>query len=320
MSQAQGGALGHDQDLAVLELEGAVLALGQHEAVGLAVHSLGTQGGGGEVDILALQGGVVERAVGGVGRDHQQLHDGVLLGHHAFATGAVVVSTHLLILHRIDIRTEAGADAVATVEDVELPADEGVVHGVHRGGDEGAAPVNRRAERLKVSHTQRREVVQPLQRIGELRDLLERNHLGQNVPLAHGLVAGLSLHDEFGLLALGLGSNSLCSRLLLNRSVGFFILLLGENRRAAVSSDFFLQLVGSSLDGHASAVEAERKKNILSLQTMESGSKFSFSHAVCVTKMKSAVHVWIRKGHHELFACGVALSFVNFVIIPFCLD
>lgn len=55
--QVEGGALGQDVHLIVDALVGAVLPLGQHPAVGLAVHGLGAQGGGHEEHAaLATQG------------------------------------------------------------------------------------------------------------------------------------------------------------------------------------------------------------------------------------------------------------------------
>ena len=50
-------------------------------------------------------------------------------------------------------------------QDLELPAHEGVIVGVHVGGDEGAPPVHAAAERLDVADGPRREVAQPVVRM-----------------------------------------------------------------------------------------------------------------------------------------------------------
>ncbi len=53
MCESLGSPLTHHQHLACLDFEQPVLALGQHEAVGLAVHGLRAESGGGEVHLLA---------------------------------------------------------------------------------------------------------------------------------------------------------------------------------------------------------------------------------------------------------------------------
>lgn len=96
--EALGGPVGDDEDLSVEHLEGSVLALGEGEAVGLAVHGLGAEGGGGEEYVLAGKRGERAREL-----EDLELDDGVLLGPDALSLAPVVVCTDLLVKDAPDI-------------------------------------------------------------------------------------------------------------------------------------------------------------------------------------------------------------------------
>jgi len=62
VSEIFGGAFTDHEHVGIVDLEGAVLARREHEAVRLAVHGLRAQSGGSEVDLLVLAD-LVERVV-----------------------------------------------------------------------------------------------------------------------------------------------------------------------------------------------------------------------------------------------------------------
>lgn len=114
---------------------------------------------------------------------------------------------------------------------------------------------------------QRREILQPMGRIGKLPNILV--HQSQ------------ALHD----LPLVLGAARLCNglallalALVLRYNIPFddghhFIGAGRENRRIAKRFDFTQQFVGACLDRHSGAVEAEREQHTLSLQSLVSHSE-----------------------------------------------
>ncbi|GIX60985.1 PTS sugar transporter, putative [Babesia caballi] len=167
--------------------------LGEHEAVGLAVHGLGAEGGGEQKELLGgqhvLEGLVdgAQRAQGVKGRVlDAHLNHGVLLGGGAFPLGAVVVGAGL---HHRAAKDRGAATEVQRAQLLharELPLDELVVVRVAVGGDEGAAPVHRGAEALQVLDGQRGEVGEPVLRVGELGDFVVANaHVAHDVHLGH---------------------------------------------------------------------------------------------------------------------------------------
>ena len=74
------------------------------------------------------------------------------------------------------------------------------------------------------------------------------------------------------------------------------------------------------LDGHASAVEAKREENLLSLGALKSSSKFSLREGEGMPKMQTTVHVRVGKGHHELVLAFLSsISLKNSGFLPLCL-
>ena len=55
VGESTSGPLADDEELIILHLEKPVDTLGKNEAVGLSVHGLWTEGGGHQVDLLALE-------------------------------------------------------------------------------------------------------------------------------------------------------------------------------------------------------------------------------------------------------------------------
>ena len=83
----------------------------------------------------------------------------------ALARRAVVVRARLPIFRRVHRQPLVLHALALPLQRLELPAHEGVVVGVDVGGDEGPAPVDAAAEVGEVALRDRREVLQPVQRV-----------------------------------------------------------------------------------------------------------------------------------------------------------
>mmetsp|Transcript_99656 Transcript_99656/g.160693 ORF Transcript_99656/g.160693 Transcript_99656/m.160693 type:complete len:273 (-) Transcript_99656:224-1042(-) len=249
---------------------GAILFVRQHPAVGLAVHGLGSEGGGKHDDGLALE--LLER--------RGQLHyfhsdERVLLGAHALARRAVVVGADLVVARRKHRIPLPKVDFFEFLEFVKLPLDECVVVAVDVRRDEGPAPVNLDTHINQIGFGKRREKLEPVYRIHELGHYVSFNvHRFQDLPLiALALFGGRFrlFGDKFSrvlyhLLLLHLsGSSSIESSLLL---------LLGCVQLSVHANDVTPEIVRSSLDGHAGAVETKRPESLLSFETLISHREF----------------------------------------------
>jgi hypothetical protein len=100
------------------------------------------------------------------------LDQSVFLGTNTFTLGSIVISAWLSIDLGVDSVAFAELDLVSFLQGVELPADKAIIEGVHLSGDEGAAPVNKHAELLKVLHALRGEELEPVLGVLELGDLI----------------------------------------------------------------------------------------------------------------------------------------------------
>ena len=89
-----------DPDLVVGHFVDSVLAFGKNEAVGLSVHSLGTESGGGKNYLLALGHQLLQTLI--LGFNDSQLDQGILLRKHALALSSIVIGAHLLVLFGVD--------------------------------------------------------------------------------------------------------------------------------------------------------------------------------------------------------------------------
>mmetsp|Transcript_18784 Transcript_18784/g.34089 ORF Transcript_18784/g.34089 Transcript_18784/m.34089 type:complete len:375 (-) Transcript_18784:173-1297(-) len=321
VAEVEGGALSHDVKLVLQTLEDAVLALGQDPAIRLAVHSFGAEGSGHEEDAaLTRQGGELALELEGL-----HLDEGVFLGPHSLAGGAIMVSARLIV--------EGGEDGVALVFDdlaafpkgEELPLDEAVVVLVDVRGNEAAAPVHTAAHGLDIVHGTGREVVEPMGGVAEEGNvLLVNTTLLQNLPLrgARTLLGG-----GLGLLARKLGRVRFN---LIHRSGGGSFGRLGDisllnlkDGGAAVLFQLAVKLVGTSLDRHTRAMECLGEKNVLTAKTVVGRGKLKLGKRKGMTQMEKTIHIRVGKvtkilGAIILFNWGVSLK--NFHVLPPLLD
>ena len=312
--QAAGRPGAHDEDLVGgIDVVRPVLAGGEDEAVGLAVHGFGPEGGGDEVDGAVAVGGLLieeglDLAVAGLvvfGREDLELDEDVLLRADALPLAPVVIGAHLPVEDGVDVVALPVQHLALGPEGVELPPDEGVVVRVDGRGDEGPAPVDAGAKLLHVVDADGGEVVEPVQRVDELGDLFLRDHLLQDVPLPHDARAGLL--DQLGLAPLGLLVRR--GRGGLGRGGGGHLglhlgpdlrIVLGKPRRDAVRLGLHLELVGGGLDGHAGAVEGEGEQHVLAAVALELRPEDGLGQAEGVADVQHAVHVRVRERHDEL--------------------
>lgn len=206
-----------------------------------------------------------------------------------------MVHAGLTVLWREDRVSFAVHDLAARLEQLKLPAHEGVVVGIDVGRDEGSAEVDVSSIVLEVLDGERRKVLEPVVGVGELLDVLvletQRLH---DLPL---VLASAGLCNGLGLLALAL---VLRNDVTLNFDDDLD-LFRRELRGITERLELSLQLVSASFDRHAGAVEPEREQNVPALQPMVADGELGLGQRECVAEMESAVHVGIRKGHEELF-------------------
>mmetsp|Transcript_6261 Transcript_6261/g.10189 ORF Transcript_6261/g.10189 Transcript_6261/m.10189 type:complete len:687 (-) Transcript_6261:112-2172(-) len=291
--EVTGRSLTAHEVLAAGHLVHSVLALGQHIAVSLSVHGLRSQSSGHEEHVLSSQLG-----------DHLgqleelNLDTNVLLGANALTLCAVVISARLLVELGIDSVLLAVVDVSLALEQLELPADEAVEVGVLAGGDHGSTPVSRHADQLKILLALRREELQPLLGVLELRDFSLRD-----ADLHEDLILSGRHFDDLGglllLLVASLGLALLLSGLL-------FLLLLGLDgssrllRSGLSLEDLRLESVGSGLDGHTRAVEAEREESAPALLPLVTSSELGLRHGEGVAQVEVPVHVREGECDHKL--------------------
>ena len=231
MSKMSCCTMANHEQIVILHLVDTVVTLWQNKAVGLTIHSLGTQSTSNKEDIATVELLHALRKL-----QHTNLNAGVLLRCDTFATATVVISTGLSFRFRKDRVALAKLDLVIGLKMAELPADKLVVVWVDRRGDETASPIRVDAELLQICLTKGWEELEPVVWIGELWNLGLRN---------------FELHQYFvlgeGRLDIVLGG------LLQERGSGLVASCLSR-------CNFTLQTNGSGRDWHTSAMEAEWEK------------------------------------------------------------
>lgn len=158
--------MAHNEILVVLHFVQTVLAFREDEAVGLAVHSFGTQGGSDQVNFLILPLLELFRLVEQLNFDAR-----VFLRGNTFALRSVVVSTRLVVKlteYRVALSM---LHLVFFFQSRELPFDVRVKEGVRISSDERATPVGEQTEILQILHANRWEEFNPVERISKSRDL-----------------------------------------------------------------------------------------------------------------------------------------------------
>ena len=171
--------------------------------------------------------------------------NGVLLGTHSLSLCSIVISARLSIKLRVNGIALAKFDLVSLSKSVKLPLYEAIIEGIDLSGDEGAAPVNEHAERFQVLHTLRREELKPELRVLELRNL-------------------------------SLGNSELYKNLELGRRLSFQSLGLAL-------LNFASKAASCGMDWHASAMEGEGEKNILSELALITNLELALRHGVSMT-------------------------------------
>ena len=281
-------------------------------AVGLAVHRLGPERPGDQED--ALPGSELRLDGGRARRDDLHLDRGVLLRANALALRTVVVRARLPVQRREDGVPLAELDLPQRLQLAELPPDKAVKVRVRVRRDEAPAPVDADTHLVEVLHPQRREVVDPVLRVREVRKLRLRNVVRHE---------DLALEHKALLLRLRL------ARLELAKVLDVRLLLrLGNRRRLrrvlggnAVLLKLKLQLVGARLDGHPRAVEAEREQDGLAHETVVPRGKLGLRQRERVAKVQTPVHVRERERHHVMFLRGVdRASLVELCVVPLHLN
>ena len=297
------GALGDDKVLVLGGLVDAVLEGRADEAADLAVHGLGTKGGGAEVDVGAL-GELALESLGSLGSPllDLELESSVLLGKDTLTLATVVVHAGLAILDGVDGVALAELDLVELLETVHLPANESIVVGVGVGGDELTAPVDTGTEVGEILLALGREELEPVLGIGELVNLLDGNaERLEDLELvlgATGLCDSLALLGvELGDVLLGLGSSGRGSG---GSSTLNDLLLLVALKLLAKHLNLLDQLVGRGLDGQTGAVVALGEEGALALHAGEAGVVLNLGEAEGVAGVEAAVHVGVGDGAEEL--------------------
>ena len=297
-----GSTLGDDKVLVLRGLVNAILEGRADEAADLAVHGLGTEGGGAKVDVGAL-GELALESLGSLGSPllDLELESSVLLGKDTLTLAAVVVHAGLAILDGVDGVALAELDLVELLETVHLPADKGIVVGVGVGGDELTAPVDTGTEVGEILLALGREELEPVLGVGELVNLLdgdtERLEDLELVLGATGLCDSLALLGvELGDVLLGLGRSSRGGR----GSVLNNLLLLVALELLAKHLNLLDQLVGRGLDGQTGAVVALGEEGALALHAGEAGVVLDLGEAEGVAGVEAAVHVGVGDGAEEL--------------------
>jgi len=144
VSQVTSSSLADDEVLAILHLIDAVVTIRLDEAVRLTVHSLGTQSGCEQENLLVHERLEALREV-----QKLNLDASILLWTDTLALGAVVVSARLAVELTIDGIALAELDLAIFLEVVELPFDERVIVWVPRRCNERPSPVSHQTEALQ---------------------------------------------------------------------------------------------------------------------------------------------------------------------------
>lgn len=135
-------AVGTHERLLVVDRPYAVLELGTHKAVGLAIHRLRTERRRHKEDLatadLAFQRSLGLRAP----LNNLHLDAGVLLRAKSLTLRAVVVHAGLSVFWAVDRVALSELDLAELVELVRLPSHKAVVIRVRVGGDERPSPVD----------------------------------------------------------------------------------------------------------------------------------------------------------------------------------
>ena len=254
MSKVPGCSLSDNEKIVILHLVNTILALRQHEAVGLTVHGLRTQGTGDKEDVSLAE---LLQAVGEL--QHADLDASVLLDANTLTSSTIVISARLALSLGEDCVALAELDLVVGLEVVELPADELVVVGVLGGSDEVSPPVRVQTQAQEVLLALRREEIKPVGGIDEL----------GNLSLIDAVLQQDFVLGEFRpFLVLG-------SRLFL--SLGRLVAA-----RFAIS-DLTLKTDSGRGDWHASAMESEGEQGALSQLSLIARHELSLRHRIGVS-------------------------------------
>lgn len=200
----------------------------------------------------------------------------ILLRTQTFSALAIVVSAWLIVKLGENRVAFGVGNLVLRLQVAVLPAHEAIEVRVLFGREERTAPVNSEAESFQIILTLGRESLAPVEGVLEGGDVCVRN-----AQLLQNLVLG-----ECGLRHLGI----------LLQFFGCW--LVGANLAIC---DFTLQAVGSSLDGHARAMETEGEKHTFSQLLLVANLKLGLGNRVCVTQMQLTVHVREGECCHVLF-------------------
>ena len=204
-----------------------------------------------------------------------------------------MVCAWLPVERRINCVSLSVLDVALLLQEVELPADEGVEVRVLARRDEGPPPVGLDAESLEVGGSSGREVVEPVLRLLEWFDL-------------------------------GVRYSQLLQNLVLRQ-------LLASGRLDLTLAKFPLDPVGGSLDRHASAMVSKREEDSLSSLLFVPGRELGLRERKSVAQMEESVHVWESKrdqilavvlllhSHRAVVLGRVLLKVLGGVSLPHCL-
>ncbi|KAK5635666.1 hypothetical protein RRF57_011377 [Xylaria bambusicola] len=304
-----------DKIIVVGYVEDTVCDVRPNKTACLAVHGLGPKRCGYEIDLGGGRQSIDDR-FGTISPFQDGYLDGrVLLHANSFSVATVMVQAGLLVKRRVHGISLPEFDLAEVLELVHLPPHKRVVVRVGIGGDKRTAPVGTHAEAHEIVHAGLRKNMDPVIGIGKTVDFLawdaEAEH---NLKLKLGLAR---LGDGFALVGLeyrhvggaGGGPGGRGRSRGRGRGSGVGLGVNGEVLDVAfevLAEHIHLadKLVGTRLDGHASAVEAERHEHTLAAHPGIAGGELDFGYGKAVADMKRPIHVRVSNGAEELGLLG----------------
>mmetsp|Transcript_17556 Transcript_17556/g.37962 ORF Transcript_17556/g.37962 Transcript_17556/m.37962 type:complete len:321 (-) Transcript_17556:54-1016(-) len=245
-----------------------------------------------------------------------QLDQHILLRSHTLSLTTIMIRTNLPIQDGINIVPLPKQYLPLLPQHIKLPSDKCIIIPIHGCSNKRPPPINSTSKPLHMLHPNGRKVLQPMNRIGKLRNLLLRNHSFQNVPLTNN--ASPRLLDEFGLAPLGFGAGG-CGFFGLGFGGGGEIsfhlgadggVLLGEFGWDAVLGDFGLEFVGGRLNRHPRAMKRKRKQRVLPPISLKLRPKHSLGQTKRMSQMQMTITIRVRKRNDE-FILGSPVLFVG---------
>jgi hypothetical protein len=160
---------------------------------------------------------------------YPELNQSVFLWVNTLSLRSIMIGADLVVFRREDRRPFSERNSALVLEDIELPLNKGIVVGVDLSCNEGPSPVNMNSKSLKVVSAYRREILQPNEGVLELGNFaIGDTHLSHDDILSTFKV----IAEVFSLTDFGF--NSICC----------------------------------GIDRHSRAMESERPKDIIALESI----------------------------------------------------